>query len=47
MKKRCVAEKDETPEMEGRSHPVSFLRKATRVAEKSKKKPGGRAKRRA
>jgi hypothetical protein len=41
MKKEiCTPEKDETPEMEGRSHPVSFLRKATRVAEK---KSGKRA----
>ena len=33
-------ESQETPEMEGRSHPASFLRKATRVAEK---KSGKRA----
>jgi hypothetical protein len=31
---RAVPESQETPEMEGRSHPASFLRKATRVAEK-------------
>ena len=33
-KERCTPEKDETPELESRNHPVSFLRKATRLAEK-------------
>lgn len=35
-----MAEKDETPEYEARNHPASFLRKATRMAEK---KSGKRA----
>ena len=39
-KERCTPEKDETPELESRSHPVGFLRKATRLAEK---KSGKRA----
>jgi hypothetical protein len=39
-KERCTPEKDETPELESRSHPVSFLRRATRLAEK---KSGKRA----
>ena len=33
-KERCTPESQETPEQESRSHPVSFLRKATRMAEK-------------
>ena len=43
-KERCTPESQETPEQESRSHPVSFLRKATRLAEK---KPGKRSKKRA
>ena len=39
-KERCTPEKDETPELESRNHPVNFLRKATRLAEK---KSGKRA----
>lgn len=37
----CVPESQETVAEEGRSHPASFLRKATRVAEK--KSSGKRA----
>ena len=35
---RGMAEKEETPAQESRSHPVSFLRKATRLAEKKSSK---------
>ena len=31
---RCTPESQETPEQESRSHPVGFLRKAARLAEK-------------
>jgi len=33
-----MAEKDETPEYEARNHPVGFLRKAVRAAEKKPSK---------
>ena len=33
---RGMEEKDETPALEARSHPVSFLRQAVRDAEKKK-----------
>jgi len=33
-KSRGMLEKDETPEYEAKSHPISFLRKAARLAEK-------------
>ena len=35
-----MAEKDESPDYEAKSHSAAFLRKATRLAEK---KPGKRA----
>ena len=44
-KERCTPEKDETPELESRNHPVSFLRKATRLAEKKSGKRGAARKR--
>jgi hypothetical protein len=37
---RGMAEKDETPEYEAKSHSTAFLRKAVRASEK---KPGKRA----
>jgi hypothetical protein len=41
-KESCTPESQETPEQESRSHPVSFLRKATRLAERGGKKSGKR-----
>ena len=41
-KERCTPESQETPEHESRSHPVSFLRKATRMAEKKSGKRAAR-----
>lgn len=37
-----MPEKDESPEYEARNHPVSFLRKAVRVAEKKSSKRSSR-----
>jgi hypothetical protein len=42
-----MKESDETPEMESKSHPVSFLKKAEKVGEKHKikaEKHGGKHK---
>jgi hypothetical protein len=39
---RGTPESQETPELESRSHPVSFLRKATRLAEKKSGKRAAR-----
>ena len=36
--KRMKEEKKETPAMEAKSHPASFLKKAEKLAEKKKKK---------
>ena len=34
---RCTPESKETPAQESRSHPVSFLRKAERLAERAER----------